>query len=61
MKRTPGSSYRLPYSSLLLLTVMLGCSTPQPPESRGPRFAPSEVIDLGALVTEDLPPVVFVY
>lgn len=55
MKRMKRSSYRLPYISLLLLTVMLGCSTPQPPASREFRFAPSEVIDLGALVTEDLP------
>ena len=49
------ASSRAPYVSLLLLTIMLGCSTPPPPEGRGLRFAPSEVIDLGALVTEDLP------
>ena len=55
MKRMKRSSCRLPCISLLLLTVMLGCSTPQPPESRVARFAPSEVVDLGALVTEDLP------
>ena len=48
-------SYRLPYISLLLLTVMLGCSTPRATDDRDSRFTPSEVIDLGALVTEDLP------
>ena len=55
MKRIKRSSHRLPCISLLLLTVMLGCSTPQPTARTDLRFAPSEVIDLGALVTEDLP------
>ena len=40
---------------VLLLTATLSCSTDEVPDERGTRFAPTEVIDLGALVTEDLP------
>ncbi len=38
-----------------LSTVMVSCSAPKQPDQRGLQFAPSEVIDLGASVTEDLP------
>lgn len=40
---------------VLLLTVTISCSTTELPDNHGTRFAPSEVIDLGALITEDLP------
>ena len=39
----------------LFLAVTVSCSTEEPPDERGTRFAPSEIIDLGVLVTEDLP------
>jgi len=51
MKR---SSYHLPVITVLS-TVMLSCSTPKPSNDRDLRFTPSEVVDLGASVTEDLP------
>jgi len=38
-----------------LSTVIISCSAPKQPDQRDIRFAPSEVIDLGASVTEDLP------
>jgi Putative cyclase len=42
-------------SSLLMFMLMVGCSTRGAIDDQRLRFAPSEVIDLGALVTEDLP------
>ena len=56
MKR---ASYPLPVIAVLSSTVMLSCSTPQPSNDSTLRFAPSEVIDLGTSVTEDLPQLVW--
>ena len=39
----------------LALAVTLSCSGPRPQPEGAPPFSPSEIIDLGALVTEDLP------
>ena len=38
-----------------VLPVMLSCSETPPPVEQVSAFTPSEVVDLGALVTEDLP------
>jgi kynurenine formamidase len=48
------SSYRLPAITALSACV-LSCATPKPSDDRALRFTPSEVIDLGASVTADLP------
>ena len=45
---------RLPLVAALQL-VLLSCSTPDPSANRDLEFTPSAVIDLGAVVTEDLP------
>ena len=46
--------HRLVLASIAL-PVMLACSGTPPPLEEVPPFSPSEVIDLGALVTADLP------
>jgi kynurenine formamidase len=40
---------------LIYLALIFSCSTPEPSMEQDFTFLPSEVIDLGALVTEDLP------
>ena len=39
----------------LALALTLSCSGPRPQPEGAPPFSPSEIVDLGALVTEDLP------
>ena len=46
--------YQLPMVAVLSM-IMLSCSTTNSSDNRPVTFTPSEVIDLGALVTEDLP------
>ena len=48
------SSYRLSLGGFFLAATV-SCSTTAPPDEQDVRFTPAEVIDLGALVTEDLP------
>jgi len=48
------SCYQLPMI-VVLSVIMLSCSTTNSSDNRPPTFTPSELIDLGALVTEDLP------
>lgn len=45
-----------PTATVVVLSIMtVSCSSPAPPEHADSRWTPSEVIDLGASVTEDLP------
>jgi hypothetical protein len=47
---------RSKYFAILMVSVcMVACLTRSDPAYRSHSFAPSEVIDLGAVVTEDLP------
>ena len=41
--------------ALMAAAISLSCTDPQITDQPEPAFVPSEVIDLGALVTEDLP------
>jgi len=43
------------FTTLTLSLFLAGCLTPSRPANGLPAFLPSEVIDLGAVVTEDLP------
>ena len=51
---TRKSSHR-PFLFIVLLRLLASCTAPSPQEEKVASFTPSEVIDLGAVVTEDLP------